>query len=111
MAWLVHYGAWPRTEEIDHVNGNKTDNRIANLREATQQQNQMHRTKVTGAVPFKGVYFNKQRQRFMAYINHNKRMRYLGLFDTAEAAARAYDAAAAQCFGPYAHFNLGPPAP
>jgi len=41
VAWAVVHGKWPRY--IDHINGNRSDNRLANLREATWQQNQANR--------------------------------------------------------------------
>lgn len=41
VAWLLHYGAWP-VDELDHINGNRSDNRICNLRDVTHSQNQMN---------------------------------------------------------------------
>ena len=91
LAWLYVYGIHP-SGAIDHINGNRSDNRIANLRDVTlsvNQQNQRAAQKhnSTGLL---GVTFNKARGRFQAQIGLGKDRRYLGLFDTAEAAHAAY---------------------
>lgn len=48
LAWLIHYGAWP-VNNIDHINGIKTDNRIQNLRDVTQTENARNRDSYKGA--------------------------------------------------------------
>ena len=59
IAWRLYYGTWPK-HQIDHINGNRSDNRIYNLREATNRQNcqnrMIHRL---GKLP--GIYFNKNK--------------------------------------------------
>lgn len=53
LAWLLHYGKWP-TFELDHINGNPTDNRIVNLRDvphAANQRNHKARRVLVGAIP------------------------------------------------------------
>lgn len=79
LAWLYVYGNWPK-ENIDHINNIKDDNRIENLREASQSQNNMNRasygTKVCVA---KGVY--KYKGRFAVRVS-------LGTYDTAEEAIK-----------------------
>jgi hypothetical protein len=102
LAWLYVHGEWPR-DQIDHKNRIRTDDRIENLREATAFQNAQNRGKhITkkGGRPYKGVV--PMGRRFAAYISGNKRNRYLGMFDTAEAAAEAYNDAAKATYGDFA---------
>ena len=59
VAWLLHYGRWPK--EIDHINGNKSDNRILNLRECTRAENMANFAHVLKSRPLSsGVCWNKK---------------------------------------------------
>jgi hypothetical protein len=91
LAWLYMTGEWPKNV-IDHVNGIKDDNRFCNLREATSSQN-MFNCKLTkrNTSGFKGVSFNKRKNKFVAQIRINKKQTYLGVFDTAELASAKYN--------------------
>lgn len=104
LAWLHHHGEWP-ANNIDHINGDGLDNRIANLRDVTQSQNcanaQISRN---NAVGLKGVHWNKRRNRFTATIRVRRRSLFLGNYDSAEEAHRAYRRAAAEHFGDCARF-------
>ena len=93
-AWLLHYGEFP-SEEIDHINGDKRDNRIKNLREATRAQNARNRDT-------KGVYFVKSENAYTASIICNGNCSYLGRFKTYEEAKDAYESAALLFFGEFA---------
>ena len=93
LAWLHVHGAWP-TLEIDHKNGNPSDNRICNLRQVTSQQNKQNRHKVSAASGLRGVHWLKANKKWRALIMHNRKSLYLGLFDTAEEAYAAYCAKA-----------------
>lgn len=88
LAWLYMHGEWP-TLQLDHINRNKDDNRIANLREVDNKQNQenveMWNTNRTG---FRGVSSAKG-GKFQADIKINGKSKYLGLFKTLEEAASA----------------------
>jgi hypothetical protein len=101
LVWLYVYGDWPPLG-IDHINGNPSDNRICNLRLATDEQNGRNRGKnknnITG---FKGVSWHKQVGKFAAQIHHKRRKIHLGLFTTAEAAHAAYCEAAAKYHGEF----------
>jgi len=101
LAWLYTYGVWPDIE-IDHINRVKTDNRIANLRNATQSQNSantgMYINNTTG---FKGV--SRARKKFKAEITKNGVVMRLGHFSTPEEAHAAYCQAAEELHGEFAN--------
>ena len=102
LAWLYMMGAWPR-ELVDHKNLDRSDNRFENLREASHQQNRVnsraHRNSRWG---IKGVHFRARDRVWVAKITVNGRSKYLGQFDTAEAANAAYQDAAVRFHGEYA---------
>jgi hypothetical protein len=88
---------------VDHANGIKTDNRRANLRICTKNENGYNqgpqRNNTTG---YKGVTFHKKTGRFMAQIRGDGKKHYIGLFDTALEAHEAYQAAATRLHGEFA---------
>lgn len=97
LAWALATGAWP-CGEIDHINGNKSDNRFCNLRIATSAQNKMNRGKYKGSL-LKGVA--KTGNRFRGYITINGVRKHLGSYPTQELAHAAYCEAAQKAFGAY----------
>ena len=95
LAWLYMTGKWP-AREIDHINRVRSDNRFANLRQATSTQNKHNTTdRVTNTSGHRGVTWHKHRQKWQAQISVAGVHRYLGLFDTVEEAVRAREAAVA----------------
>ncbi len=100
LAWFYVHGAWPQ-HQIDHVNGDRADNRLSNLREATNRQNQANR-KVTSSSGVKGVSWSKTKRKWVAGIYTNKKRTYIGYFDDKAAASAAYMAKARELFGEFA---------
>lgn len=102
LAWLYVHGDWP-SMGLDHINGNRTDNRIDNLRLATVAQNGWNRKAQRSSTSgFKGVTFHRKSGRWQAAIRYQGGPRHLGLFDTAEQAHAAYVDAANRLFGEFA---------
>ena len=93
--------------KVDHINHNGLDNRKSNLRFGSHQHNVFNRRPNLHAVSlYKGVRWNTQRNKWMAYITIDGKGIYLGVFDNEEDAARAYDAKATEVFGEYAYLNF-----
>lgn len=90
--------------EIDHINGNKLDNRRQNLRWATRSQNMANRKVKPNEAGFKGVY--RHNRKWKARIKWNGKLLYLGLYATKEQAAVAYDQAAIKYYGEFANLNF-----
>jgi hypothetical protein len=98
ICWLLHHGEWP-TDQVDHINGNKSDNRIANLRDvsyAENQRNQKRREDNSSGVI--GVCWHKRKKKWVATIQVGGRQKYIGHFDSVDLAADAR-AAASREFG------------
>jgi hypothetical protein len=80
IAWALHYGEWP-DKQIDHVNGIRVDNRIANLRIATTSQNHANVGPPSNNTSgIKGVSWRKKRRKWRAEIIVKGRYIYLGSF-------------------------------
>lgn len=93
---------------VDHINGDSLDNRRCNLRVCSQSQNManqgLSKANKTG---FKGVFWRKERNKFVAYITIRRKRKHLGYFKEAIEAARAYDNAAKEAWGEYSILNFG----
>lgn len=96
----------PSGVEVDHINGDTLDNRRCNLRLCTHAENQYNQRSHGGSSKFKGVSWDKQSQKWHAYINKEYGRVNLGLFDDEEGAAFAYDVAARILFGEFARLNF-----
>jgi hypothetical protein len=94
LAWLYVHGNFPE-KYLDHMNEIRDDNRIINLRLATNQENQHNRSSANSdsASGYLGVGWHKQYGKWMTRIQLNGRRKHLGFFNTAEEASEAYLAA------------------
>jgi hypothetical protein len=92
---------------VDHINHNTLDNRKANLRICTNQQNHFNMLKksLSKTSIYKGVHYVKRVKKFMAYISCPKAT-YLGYYAKEIDAAMAYDTAAKKYFGEFAKLNV-----
>lgn len=90
VIWMLVTGEWP-AGVIDHIDGDKLNNRWANLRAVPQLLNCQNRRRGHGRSGLLGVYF--RRGKFEVHIRANGRQHWLGAYGTAEAASAAYLAA------------------
>lgn len=75
LAWLYVYGKFPKVE-IDHINGNKSDNRIINLREANRSQNSMNRgPAIKNISGHKGVVWDKERNKWVVRCGYSGKVK------------------------------------
>lgn len=93
LAWLLEYKKWPQ-KKIDHINGIRNDNRIANLREVTPRENNQN-TKKHRDGKLVGACFNKENKKWRSVIQINKKNIHLGYFETELDAHREYNKALA----------------
>lgn len=105
-SYKMHRVVMPEVAQIDHINGNRLDNRKANLRPCTHSENQRNRrkTKVCSS-PYKGVYWHKRENKWVAQIRYEGKQKSLGRYQTAEEAAAAYDEFAKLYHGEFAFLN------
>ena len=86
MIWIYHNGSINDDLQIDHINGNKDDNAIENLRLVTAQQNCYNRSRLNA----KGYTWSKRNNKWQAGIWLNGKLKYLGLFINEEDARNVY---------------------
>lgn len=99
IAWLLSYGHWPEAE-IDHINGDRSDNRIKNLRLAKRIENCRNTSiRKDNSTGYKGV--SKVGKRFRAQISCSGKVIHLGRFDTAKEAHEAYRKASSEYHGEF----------
>ena len=96
----------PKGKLIDHINRDKLDNRKANLRFCTQQQNSFNSAPRKGTSKYKGVSWDKKYNKWVANLMHNSKTIKIGLFDSELLAAEVYDERAKEIFGEFAYLNF-----
>lgn len=82
--WELHNGPVPKGMQIDHINRDKTDNRIENLRVVSPRDNQLNRKDNSPG-------FRKHRNKWQAFLTYYDRFVYMGVFNTKEEAQDAYN--------------------
>ena len=101
IAWLYVNGEWP-ADEIDHIDMNRSNNRISNLREATKGENMRNKRAYSNSkTGVKGVHWHKQHRKYAATINRDGKAKHIGLFATVKDAAAAYETAAIREHGEF----------
>jgi hypothetical protein len=90
LAWFYVHGVWP--DEIDHIHGNRSDNRISQLRDVPHSGNaqNIRAARRDNASGLLGVSLHKASGKYVAQIQLDKKKHYLGLFDTSHLAHQAY---------------------
>jgi hypothetical protein len=101
VAWLMERGE-PVPNEIDHIDGDRSNNRISNLRAATRSENLSNMRAKNSNCQTKGVWFDASRGKFQAHITHRYKSYKLGRFDTLEEAVAARREAAERLHGEFA---------
>jgi hypothetical protein len=89
LVWLYEYGEFPKLQ-LDHINHNRLDNRINNLREVTSRENQRNRAmNKNNKSGYTGVTFNKAARKYRVFVSGDNRKIHLGYFEKLEDAALA----------------------
>ena len=101
IIFMMFHGRLP--EQIDHIDGDRSNNLLSNLREASNAQNNRNtKLRSTNQTGFKGVFYNKINKNYNARIMVNYKGLHLGCFDTPEEAYEAYKKAALKLHGDFA---------
>ena len=99
LAWLYMHSNWPKGQ-IDHINRNRSDNRISNLRDVSRKQNLQNSGKSSANTSgCTGVSWDKQKSKWRAHIMHNYKLIHLGYFSILEEAVAARKAAELKYWG------------
>ena len=81
LIWFYHYGKWPKGQ-IDHVNRNKLDNRIENLKDVSQFENQKNKWSTKNSITgIPGLTWHKTKEKWEARLYENGRYVYRKYFD------------------------------
>lgn len=106
LAWLYMTGEWPEYQ-LDHADYDRSNNRFANLREATHSENGHNRGANKNCLSsLKGVHWDKRRNKWYVRIMNNHKNNWLGYFEDKYQAALEYDKAAIKLHGEFARTNF-----
>ena len=104
MVYFLHHKELP--EFIDHIDGDKTNNNILNLRGATALENNRNKRSQAGATSeYLGVSWNKRLSKWVAQLKTCGKNKYIGCFTSENEAALAYNTEALSVFGEFANLN------
>lgn len=102
LAWMIFHGSLREEEQIDHINLDRKDNRISNLRKATNEENCRNtKTRSHNISGLKGAHLDKRNGKYRARITINGKQEWLGYFKTAEEAHAAYKKKAEEMHGQF----------
>jgi len=103
-----HWGLFLVTKLCDHADGNGLNNVKTNLRLCDRSQNSANQQRQFGLKTsrFKGVFWHKHIQKWVAKIQSQERMKWLGTYDNEVSAAKAYNREAQKVFGEFARLNM-----
>lgn len=105
VIWAMNYGYWP-TQQIDHIDLVRTNNRLTNLREVTVNQNRQNRRALSNnKCGLKGVSWDASKNKWRAYIQCDGKPMAIGTFDTKEEAYSAYCIEAERQHGQFARVS------
>jgi hypothetical protein len=106
IIWEMHNGEIPSGLTIDHVDRNRSNNNISNLRLCTFQQNHFNRSKqINNKSGFKGVSWHKQKGKWVAQIKIEGKNKFLGFFNDPEKAYEKYCEKAIEHYGEFARID------
>lgn len=101
LAWYIYYGYWPEFL-IDHKDRDTGNNKIKNLRKANLSKNNANSNlNIRNTSGYRGVYFRRNRNKWVARIMINHKKIELGMYKTAEEAAQAVNIKGAEHFGKF----------
>lgn len=107
FVWEIWNGRIPDGMIIDHINGDRLDNRLCNLRLVTIAESNRNRSGWgESASDYKGVTYSKKHEKWVARIKNEGTEHFLGYFDNQEEAAAVYNINANILFGEYARLNV-----
>ena len=96
----------PKNKDVDHINGDRLDNRKKNLRVCSSSQNMSNRNvQSNNKLGVKGVIRNRTGNKFIAQIGYRRKNKFIGVFKTIRSAALAYNRAAQKYHGEFARLN------
>ena len=106
IAWCLVHGDWPKAH-LDHINRQRADNRLSNLREATNTENLQNMGLMSNNTSgYKGVSYQKSNRKWLCQISIGSKRVFLGLYTTAEEASIAYESAAKLHHGNFYYNHL-----
>lgn len=101
LIFMLHHGFMP--QEIDHINGDRADNRIENLRSVTRSQNQYNKRPQRNSSGYRGVTWHKKTGKWLVRVGLNNKNKSLGYYDDLELAALVAEEGRSLHYGQFAY--------